>query len=114
MKQFLFSTLIILLCISSNAQLNGKVSEVMIYKDSVLNFFNQGNIVMNIPKYKFLFENEKGKVLESPVDKMRCLAADFPSTMPVAGKFLKKNEPEIMPNGMNANSQIPDPLERKK
>jgi hypothetical protein len=80
--------------ISANSQKLGKISDLKIFKDSVL---IPGNLALaNFPKYKFLFDTKKGKVFESPTDKMRCLVAGFHSNMPVAG--INKIKPEPMPN----------------
>ena len=96
--------------ISANSQqLRGKISDVKIFKDSVL---VPGNLAlaMNLSKYKFLFETQKGRVFESPVDKMRCVVPDFPSKMPVAG--INKIKPEPMPNASRPDL-IPSPLNKK-
>ena len=61
--------------------------------------------------YKYLYKTEKGKVYESPVDKMKCLVADFPSNMPVAG--ILQFEPGNIPNPMLRNPSIPKPLNQK-
>lgn len=61
--------------------------------------------------YKFLYQMEKGKVYESPVDNMKCLAFDFPSKMPF-GDILQF-EPGNIPNPMLKNPAIPKPLNQK-
>ncbi len=99
MKQLTFSILIILIYSTANAQVNGKASDMKIYKDSVLVF---NNPILNPSKYKFLFENEKGKVYESQVDKMRCLVPNYNSTMPVSG--INNMKPEPMPNASKRDS----------
>lgn len=62
--------------------------------------------------------NEKGSIYESPLDHMRCLAPDFPSTMPVAdlpktdsngNKFL----PDSMPNPFLNRNSIAPPIQPK-
>jgi len=108
MKQLILSAFIILVCFTSKAQFNGKISDVNIHKDSML-VFNNPNL--NLPKYKYLFENEKGKIFESPVDKMLCLVPDFHSNMPVTG--LNKIKPEPMPNVL-PDGIVPPSLNIKK
>ena len=51
----------------------------------------------NVPNSRFLFENEKGKVYQLPLDNMRCLVPDFKSNMPVVRGFSPElnNEPKI-------------------
>ncbi|MEO8854252.1 MAG: hypothetical protein ABI359_10755 [Ginsengibacter sp.] len=61
--------------------------------------------------YKYLFQTEKGKVYQSPIDKMKCLAAEFPSKMPVAGIF--RSELGRIPNPMLNNPAIPKSLNQK-
>jgi len=61
--------------------------------------------------YKFLYQTEKGKVYESPVDNMKCLAVDFPSKMPVTD--ILQFEPGNIPNPMLKNQAIPKPLNQK-
>ena len=61
--------------------------------------------------YKYLFLTGKGKVYESPVDKMKCLVVDFPFKMPVAG--ILQFEPGNIPNPMLRNPSIPKPLNQK-
>lgn len=99
MKQFTFFILVIFVCFSVNAQRNDELSDFKMYKDSVVVF---NNPVLSSSKYKFLFENEKGKVYESQIDKMRCLVPTFSSKMPVRGT--NKINPEPMPNPSRRDS----------
>jgi hypothetical protein len=108
--------LVLLLCsftfISAKSQqLAGNISDVKFFKDSVLVPGASQTLAMNDPKYQFLFETEKGKVFESPVDHMRCLAPKFSSNMPVAGSFIHKVEP--MPNAAK-DGLLPPPLNKEK
>ncbi|MEO5907872.1 MAG: hypothetical protein ABIR50_00665 [Ginsengibacter sp.] len=105
---------------ASGQQLSGKINNVTFYKDSI---FNNNRIfhalAINRPNYKFLFENEKGKVFESPIDHMRCLAPDFDFKMPVADLPKvdingNKTQPEPMPNPFLKNNSIPPLLLFKK
>ena len=61
--------------------------------------------------YKYLFQTDKGKVYESPVDKLKCLVADFPSKMPDTG--ILQFGPGRIPNPMLKNPAIPKPLNQK-
>jgi hypothetical protein len=97
MKQLIFSASIFLLCVSANAQFNGKITNASVYRDSLILLNRRDITAMNLPKYKFLYKTENGKVFESPIDKMRCLAPDFPSNMPVAAIHIIP--PELIPNG---------------
>ncbi|MDP4285678.1 MAG: hypothetical protein Q8891_14765 [Bacteroidota bacterium] len=56
---------------------------------------------------KFLFENNKGKVLESPIDKMRVLAPEFHSTMPCLLSYSQSTMPvyKIFPEGLKPEKQ---------
>lgn len=45
----------------------------------------------NVPKAKLLFETEKGKVYELPLDKMRCLDPVIRSNMPVIKRPFENN-----------------------
>lgn len=107
-------SLVLLLCsltfISAKSQqLNGKISDGKFFKDSVLVPESPQTLALNYPKYKFLFDSEKGKVFESPIDHMHCLAPRFSSKMPVAGLNIQKPEP--MPNAANG-IVIPPPLNK--
>ncbi|MGN6801634.1 MAG: hypothetical protein ACTHJN_07005 [Ginsengibacter sp.] len=67
--------------------------------------------------WKLISENGKGKVWESPVDKMRCMAFKFKSQMPVLGKSAgsKSLQPNItIPNPMLYDPSIPLPLNTKE
>jgi len=105
MKQLICSASIFLFCVSANAQFNGKIRNVSAYRDSILLLNRQDITAMNLPKYKFLYKTENGKVFESPVDKMRCLAPDFPANMPVAA--INIIPPEQMPNGSKSLNTPP-------
>lgn len=107
MKQLIFSIFIIFVWFPAMAQIDGNESDMKIYKDSVVVF---NNPILNSSKYKFLFENEKGQVFESQVDKMRCLVPKFPSNMPVKGTY--KMKPEQMPNASRPDS-IPSAPNKK-
>jgi len=110
MKQLIFSASIFLFCVSANAQFNGKITTASAYVDSIILLNRQDITAMNLPKYKFLYNTEVGKVFESPVDKMRCLAPDFPSNMPVAAITIIP--PELMPNG--SKGLLAPPMFNKK
>jgi hypothetical protein len=58
---------------------------------------------LDIGGMKLLFENNKGKVYESPIDKMHVLVPTFESTMPVARSYSQSNMPvlKILPEGLN-------------
>ena len=108
-------SLVLLLCTftfisAKSQQFTRKVSDIKFFKDSSLAPGNS-TLAINYPKYKFLFETEKGKVFESPVDHMRCLAPEFSSNMPVAGSFIHKVEP--MPNAAKGGL-LPPPLNKEK
>jgi hypothetical protein len=102
--------------ISVNGQkIHRKIDNVNFDKDSI----SSGNPVLealafNETNYKFLFRNEKGKVYESTIDHMRCLAPDFPLKMPVAElPKIKNSKPEQMPNAFSKKHTLP-PLSLKK
>lgn len=96
---------------AKSQQLNENISDVKFFKDSVLVPETSQTLAMNNPKYKFLFETEKGKVFESPVDHMHCLVPEFSSKMPVAGSNIHKVEP--MPNGTK-DELLPPPINEEK
>jgi hypothetical protein len=63
--------------------------------------------------WKLISENDQGKVWESPVDKMRCMAFRFKSQMPDVGRTSgnKSLNPNIaIPNPMLYNLSIPPAL----
>jgi hypothetical protein len=106
--------------ISANGQqISNKINIESFYKDSIIKgnrLFN--SLAINQTNYKFLFKNGKGSVYESPVDHMRCLASDFPSTMPVADlpkidSNGNKFQPERMPNPFLNRNAIPPPIHLK-
>lgn len=71
--------------------------------------------IENQAKWKLLFKTTKGKVYESPIDKMHCIAFNFKSKMPVVGSTLNlKNLSDTrslsMPNPMLNDMSIPAPL----
>lgn len=72
---------------------------------------------MDVAKWKLISENGKERVYESPIDKMRCIAFDFKSNMPVAGSSLNLNlsrlESLAIPNPILNNPTIPPPLNQK-
>lgn len=108
-------SIVLLLCTftfisAKSQQLTRKVSDIKFFKDSALGPGNS-TLAINYPKYKFLFETEKGKVFESPIDHMRCLTPQFSSKMPVAGSNIQKPEP--MPNAADG-ILIPPPLNKTK
>lgn len=109
MKTLLFSALV-LFGSFAEAQV-GTISNAKIYKDSILKFHYPNSVALNLPEYKFLYPTEKGNVYESPVDRMRCLVPDFPSTMPVAGGSWKI-PPESMPNAGDS-LRLPPPIHEK-
>ncbi len=85
---------------AANAQtIPDKISENLYLTDS----FPNSNYAFNVPGAKLLFETEKGKVYELPLDKMRCLDPSFTSKMPVYRGF-PGNELQIYP------VPIPNPL----
>jgi len=107
--------------ISANGQqLSNKMNNIAFYKDTIIKedqIFHA--LAINQTNYKFLFKNEKGKVFESPIDHMRCMAPDFPSKMPVGDSPKtnmngKKIHPEPMPNPFLNHKSIPPPLHLKK
>lgn len=104
---------------AKSQQLSGKINNVSFYKDTVLG--RQPNLTVftiNQTNYKFLFKNERGSVYESPVDRMRCLAPDFPSSMPNSSfpKINKENQtkPEQIPNPLLYNNSVPRALQLKR
>ena len=79
MKSVLFLMLATFAFIFVNAQqFKGKIEGVKIYKDSLLVF--NDNV---FPNAKFLYDTEKGKVFQLPLDHMRCFVPTFKSNMPV-------------------------------
>ena len=96
---------------AKSQQLVGKISDIKFFKDSVLVPGSPQTVALNSAKYKFLFETEKGKVFESPIDRMRCLAPQFSSKMPVAGSIIQS--PERMPNA-GKEGLLPPPLNKEK
>ena len=75
------------------------------------------SFTMDVAKWKLISENGKERVYESPIDKMRCMAFDFKSNMPVAGSSLNLNLSRLeslrIPNPMLNNPTIPLPLNQK-
>ena len=72
----------------------------------------------NHAKWKLISENAKGKVYESPIDKMRCVVFDFKSNMPVAISSQYENSSLLLqrlntPNVMLNDPAIPLPLNHK-
>ncbi|MEO9145201.1 MAG: hypothetical protein ABI237_06545 [Ginsengibacter sp.] len=56
---------------------------------------------------KYLFENAKGKVYKSPIDKMRFLIQEFNFNMPILRSYSASNMPvyKIFPEGLNLQKQ---------
>lgn len=98
MKSLLFVLLSTFAFTSVKAQqFKGKIDGLKIYKDSLL--FNN-DFAFNVPNSKFLYDTEKGKVYELPLDHMRCLVPTFKSNMPIARFNLlnRKIVPVPIPN----------------
>ena len=104
MKSLIFLMLSPFAFMSVNAQqLKGQIEGLKIYKDSLL--LNQ-DYTFNVPNSKFLYDTEKGKVYQLPLDNMKCLIPSISSNMPVATK-----QPE---NTRIAPVPIPNPFTGKE
>lgn len=114
--------IIILACFSF---ISTKGQDVKLYRnfDDYFQVKKPGNphgtyeLTISKAPWKLISENDKGKVWESPVDKMRCMAFIFKSQMPVLGKNAgsKSLQPNItIPNPMLYDPSIPLPLYTKE
>lgn len=114
MKNLLF-IIFVAIAHTSVAQLP-KISNVEIYKDSVLiykdSIINQKDFAF-MPGSKLLFENNIGKVYRLPLDNMKCLSPNIKSNMPVyKGDMTLKRlpnqqiKPVPMPNPFSKNPPI--------
>ena len=107
MKFLLFFVLSVLTFISTNGQpafVIKKSDYLKLLKKRSLTFKNpKDSIILSelfafkSQKAKMLYETEKGKVYQLPLDNMRCLVPDFKSNMPVARGFSPElnKEPKI-------------------
>jgi hypothetical protein len=87
----IFFFIFLFVFIAGNAQtIPDKISANLYPTDSLPN----SNYAFNVPGAKLLFETEKGKIYELPLDKMRCLEPSFTSNMPVYRGF-PGNESQI-------------------
>ena len=89
-----------------------KIDNVEIYKDSVLIYKDSGSqndLSLNMPKSKFLFENNIGKVYRLPLDNMKCLSPNIESNMPVYKGRIELNR---LPNPQIKPVPIPNPFSK--
>ena len=106
MKQFPLLTFLLLAFSSVNAQ------EKKIITQNEMRHFNLPDslispkmlAITDMPKAKFLYETNKGKVYALPLDNMPCLVTTIQSNMPVY-----KNSPKgYIPNALREREIIPD------
>jgi hypothetical protein len=106
MKQFPLLTFLLLAFSSVNAQ------EKKIITQNEMRYFNLPDslispkmlAITDMPKAKFLYETNKGKVYALPLDNMPCLVTTIQSNMPVY-----KNSPKgYIPNALREREIIPD------
>ena len=106
MKQFPLLTFLLLAFSSVNAQ------EKKIITQNEIRYFNLPDslispkmlAITDMPKAKFLYETNKGKVYALPLDNMPCLVTTIQSNMPVY-----KNSPKgYIPNALREREIIPD------
>ncbi|HEY9340775.1 MAG TPA: hypothetical protein VIQ23_04290 [Hanamia sp.] len=106
MKQFPLLTFLLLAFSSVNAQ------EKKIITQNEIRHFNLPDslispkmlAITDMPKAKFLYETNKGKVYALPLDNMPCLVTTIQSNMPVY-----KNSPKgYIPNALREREIIPD------
>ena len=106
MKQFPLLTFLLLAFSSVNAQ------DKKIITQNEMRHFNLPDslispkmlAITDMPKAKFLYETNKGKVYALPLDNMPCLVTTIQSNMPVY-----KNSPKgYIPNALREREIIPD------
>ena len=107
MKQFPLLTFLLLAFSSVNAQ------EKKIITQNEIRHFNLPDslispkilAITDMPKAKFLYETNKGKVYALPLDNMPCLVTTIHSNMPVS-----KNSPKgYIPNALQKREIIETP-----
>ena len=113
MKQLLFLSALILICLITNAQ-NFFVKKVDLKiagnqpGDTIhhkLNLVILNDLSLNHPEGKFLYKTEKGKVYALPPDNMLCLVPEYHSKMGIASSHGAFTEP--MPNPLPKIELIP-------
>lgn len=113
MKQLLFLSILILICITIDAQSswrkarNMKISRAN-SNDTArhkLNLSLLNNHALNFPQGKLLYETEKGKVYALPPDNILCLVPEYHSKMGVLSSHGAFTEP--MPNPLPRTEMIP-------
>jgi len=115
MKQFPLLTFLLLTFFSINAQDTIKITPNVtpnyeVIKPKKLNPPEDSLVsvkmlaISDMPKAKFLYETNKGKVYALPLDNMPCLVTTIQSNMPVY-----KNSPKgYIPNALREREIIPD------
>ena len=106
MKQFPLLTFLLLAFSSVNAQ------EKKIITQNEIRHFNLPDslispkmlAITDMPKAKFLYETNKGKVYALPLDNMPCLVTTIQSNMPV----YKSSPKGYIPNALREREIIPD------
>ena len=106
MKQFPLLTFLLLAFSSVNAQ-----DKKIITQNEIRHFNLPDSLISpkmlaitDMPKAKFLYETNKGKVYALPLDNMPCLVTTIQSNMPVY-----KNSPKgYIPNALREREIIPD------
>jgi hypothetical protein len=118
MKQFPLLTFLLLAFSSINAQ-----EKIIVTPNESFNVISPEKLnlpdslispkmlaITDMPKAKFLYETNKGKVYALPLDNMRCLVPSIQSNMPVY-----KNSPKnYIPNALRENEIIVTPHSQKK
>jgi hypothetical protein len=100
MKQILILIISISLFNTTNAQI--KYPEKILKISGGLDSKSSETLAINGPNSKFLFDNGRGKVYESLIDKMRFLAPDFQSNMPILVPNFESKMPvqKMAPGGL--------------